>query len=196
MKKIFLLLFFTSSIYWVNGQIQSVNLRLKSNVSQPLFEEIKILPGFEAGINLTFPFKEKMEMTTGVDLRYIQYKVSFFFDENWHEQLLYLKIPYEVSYNITPNRWKAHLGLWGSFLLAADIERNIAYIENKRDFYNKLYFGANAGVSYQLKSNYKILLDYSYSISELYAKNSIVGGTGRVGLNIFSIGIEIPLKKK
>ena len=88
-----------------------------------------------------------------------------------------------------------HLGVWGAFLLAADIERNIKFIENKRDFYNKFYFGANAGVSYQFKSKFKILLDYSYSINGLYAKDSIVGGFDRVGLDLLSIGVHIPLKK-
>jgi hypothetical protein len=154
--------------------------------------------GFEIGTNLKFPLRKKFDLVTGGSFRFVRYGISKKSTPdvlNHSEQLFHFKVPIELSYRITPDRWRTHLGVWSSLLLAGDANADSDFISlvenNERTFFSTAYFGANVGFSHSFPKGFEILIDYSYSFNNIYQK-----GIRRAGLDIFSLGILIPIKKQ
>ena len=197
MKKVFLLLLFISSLYSSQGQIKEVSLIFKTNLAKLHYEFATPQVGFEIGTNLKFPLFKKFDLVTGGSFRFFRYGISLKSTPNvlnHSEQLFHFKIPVELSYRITPDRWRTHLGIWSSILLAGNLNGDNDFIlftvNNERTSFSTAYFGANVGFSHSFPKGFEILLDYSYSINNIYQK-----GTNRSGLDIISLGILIPIKK-
>jgi hypothetical protein len=197
MKKVFLLLFFISSLHYSQGQIKEVSLVFKTNLAKLHYEYATPQVGFEIGTNLKFPLRKKFDLVTGGSFRFFRYGISLKSTPNvlnHSEQLFHFKIPIELSYRITPDRWRTHLGIWSSLLLAgnrnADNDFLLTSVNNERTFFSTAYCGTNVGFSYSFPKGFEVLIDYSYSINNIYQE-----GVERSGLNIFSLGILIPIKK-
>jgi len=196
----FLFLFFLHS---ASSQNKTIGLVLKSNLAHlQLRETVVPLPGFEIGGSVKYPWKSKIDLVTGVSFRFFQYQVQFRPNDinrhrDYNEQLFHLNIPLEFSYKITPHRWRAKWGIWGSYLLAAKIglANGLTYIENHRVLYSDLYFGTNVGFSHIFKSGIEATIDYSFAINNIYGgEGNKPFGSSRKGLDLVSFGIIVPIK--
>lgn len=201
MKRVILLISFIFPFYYSQGQIKEVSLVFKTNLAKLHYELATPQVGFEIGANVKFPLQKKIDLVTGGSFRFIRYGINMEDDPNIifqvthrSEQLFHFKIPLELSYRITPNRWRAHLGGWSSILLAGNVNADTDFIivseNNERTFFSTAYFGANIGFSHAFPKGFEVLIDYSYSINNIYQK-----GIKRSGLDIISLGILIPIKK-
>lgn len=197
MKRVLLLVFFIYSLHYCQGQIKEVSLVFKTNLAKLHYEYATPQVGFEIGTNLKFSLYKKFDLVTGGSFRFFRYGISLSSTPNvlnHSEQLFHFKVPIELSYRITSNRWRVHLGIWSSLLLAGDINADSDYIfiagNNEKTFFSTAYFGANVGFSHSFPKGFEVLVDYSYSINNIYQK-----GIKRSGLDIISLGILIPIKK-
>jgi hypothetical protein len=197
MKKVLLLLFFISSLHYSQGQIKEVSLVFKTNLAKLHYEYATPQVGFEIGTNLKFPLLKKFDLVMGGSFRFVRYGIFKENSDDWFnhsEQLFHFKIPLELSYKITPNRWRAHVGVWGSILLTASADADSDYIiitpQNEREFFSKVYSGANLGISHSFPNGFEVMADYSLSINSIYQKEN-----KWYGLSILSFGILVPIKK-
>jgi hypothetical protein len=197
MKRVFLFLFFISSLHYSHAQIKEVSLVFKTNLAKLHYEYATPQVGFEIGNNLKFSLLKNFDLVTGGSFRFVRYGISLKSTPdvlNHSEQLFHFKVPIELSYRITPDRWRTHLGVWSSILLAGNLNGDndflLTSVNNERTFFSTVYFGANVGFSYSFPKGFEVLIDYSYSINNIYQK-----GVKRSGLDIFSLGILIPIKK-
>jgi hypothetical protein len=197
MKKAILLLFFISSLHYSQGQIKEISLVFKTNLAKLHYEYSTPQVGFEIGNNLKFSLLKNFDLVTGGSFRFVRYGISLKSTPdvlNHSEQLFHFKVPLELSYRITPDRWRTHLGVWSSLLLAGNVNADSDFLiiseNNERTFFSTAYFGANAGFSHSFPKGFEVLIDYSCSINNIYQK-----GIKRSGLNIISLGILIPIKK-
>lgn len=198
----FLLLFFLQSAY---SQNRTIGLVLKGNISRLSNTDVRIvpLPGFEIGTAIKFTWRKKIDIETGTTFRFFQYRVDLPNDVNvirvdWKEQLLHFKIPFDLSFHLSPHRWRSHLGIWSSVLISANYNLGRSYDVDHRKLFSKLYFGTNIGVSHIFKSGLKLVLDYSYSINNIYSLRDgrKAFGKYRKGLDMISLGIITPIKFK
>lgn len=126
--------------------------------------------GLEMGLRVKYNLMEQISLISGIEGRFISFDTSPNNPKKGRQNLLYLNLPLNIGYTTKSEKWTFFGGLWYSYLLQADFEKDIQYPINAIRHFEKNVMGVNAGIDFKINSYMVISLNYSGLATNLFAR--------------------------
>lgn len=126
--------------------------------------------GLEIGFRMKYYLMGRISLISGLEGRFISFRIKHNNPNRGLQNLLYLNLPLNIGYTTKSEKWTFFGGLWYSYLLQADFEKDIHYPIHTTRHFEQNVLGINVGIDFKINSNMAISLNYSGLATNLFAR--------------------------